>query len=219
MLKKLAVATVLGTMIMAVPVNAQMITAKQVEQKRAKDRERLLKLTPEHFAQTITFDDDDLQTVATLSTEKGFRTPHGLFDIQGADIFLRAHVGKKEGETSYQVYLESFYQATSTRDYTSANFLVDGEVQSAKLITLSNRTVKCEQYSDVLGCTRAETVTFIVSEAALRAAAALPQGTFWRIKFRARAGDDWEDQIAPAEAAGLLAAIDAFKAKRGIKVM
>jgi len=57
---------------------------------------------------------------------------------------------------------------------------------------------------------------FPVSVELLESIAARPADHFWRMKFRAHAGIDWEEIFAPAEAAGLLAAIASYKSSRGL---
>lgn len=196
-----------------VPASAQMITQSQIDKKRVKDRTRMLKLTAEHFAKSATLKDDDLETIATIDTERGFRTPAGLFDIAGSDIFLRAHITKATGAVTYQAYEASWYTATQFRDYHSANFEAVEGVGTATLTKISARLGECGPHSEAIGCVRIEHSAFTVSETLLRQIAMRPADKFWRIKFRAQAGSDWEENIAPAEVAGLLAAVDAYVTK------
>lgn len=207
---------VLITTAMAVPVNAQMITPQQIEKKREKDKAKLLKLTPFDFQKAVELKDDDLETIATLTTAKGFRATGGLFDIQGSDVMLRAHVNKRTGEASYQVYAYIWYKETQERRYQSVNYQNGGEIGSATVNNLASRVISCDEYSATLGCSRSEEFVFPVSEELLESIAARSAGQFWRMKFRAQAGIDWEEIFAPAEAAGLLAAIASYKSSRGL---
>lgn len=102
------------------------------------------------------------------------------------------------------------------RNYSLANYERTSGIGTAELTRINSNVIKCGQYSDVLGCDRSEEVVFDVQEELIRQIAARPADKLWRIKFRATAGKDWEEQIAPAEAAGLLAAIDAYNAGRRV---
>lgn len=199
------------------PVHAQMITQGQIEKKREKDKTKLLKLTPADFQKSVEIKDDDLETIATLSTAKGFRSTGGLFDIQGSDVMLRAHVNKRSGEATYQVYAYVWYKETQERRYQSVNYQSDGEVASATVNNLASRVISCDQYSATLGCSRSEEFVFPVSEELLQSIVARPADQFWRMKFRAQAGIDWEEMFAPAEVAGLLNSVAAYKGAHGLE--
>lgn len=210
-----AAAAALGAV--TVSAQAQMITPQQIEKKREKDKAKLLKLTPADFQKAVELKDDDLETIATLSTAKGFRSSGGLFDIQGSDVMLRAHVSKRSGETTYQVYAYVWYKETQERRYQTVNYQSDGNVASATLNTLASRVISCDQYSATLGCSRSEEFVFPVSVDLLQSIAARPADQFWRMKFRAQAGMDWEEMFAPAEVAGLLNSVAAYRAAHGLE--
>lgn len=210
-------AAALVTTALAVPVRAQMITPQQIEKKREKDKAKLLKLTAADFQKTVELKDDDLETIATLTTAKGFRSTGGLFDIQGSDVMLRAHVNKRTGEATYQVYAYIWYKETQERRYQSVNYQNGSEIGSATVNNLASRVISCDEYSATLGCSRSEEFVFPISEELLEGIAARPADQFWRMKFRAQAGIDWEEIFAPAEVAGLLNSIAAYKAARGLE--
>ncbi len=205
-----AAAVALGAI--SISVHAQMITQEQIDRKREKDKVKLLKLTPADFQKTVELKDDDLETIATLTTAKGFRSTGGLFDIQGSDVMLRAHVNKRTGEATYQVYAYIWYKETQERRYQSVNYQDGGDIRSATVNNLASRVISCDEYSETLGCSRFEEFVFPISEELLESMAARSTDQFWRMKFRAQAGIDWEEMFAPAEAAGLIAAVTAYKA-------
>lgn len=203
--------------VISVPVYGQMITQEQIEKKREKDKAKLLKLTAADFQKSVELKDDDLETIATLSTAKGFRSSGGLFDIQGSDVMLRAHVSKRAGEATYQVYAYVWYKETQERRYQTVNYQSDGDLASATVNNLASRVISCDQYSATLGCSRSEEFVFPVSEELLQSIAARPADQFWRMKFRAQAGIDWEEIFAPAEVAGLLNSVAAYRAAHGLE--
>lgn len=188
-----------------------MITPAQIAAKREKDKAKLLKLTASDFQRKAVITDDDLETVATIDTSKGFRSLGGLVDLVRADVFLRALIHKRTGATTFQVYETIIYRGDDRR-YQSANFQ-DGEViGTAALTQIGHNVLDCDPTYQYIGCNRSEDFAFEVPETTLRRVAVAQADQFWRFKFRAQSGDDWEDMIAPAEAAGLLAAAEAYKA-------
>jgi hypothetical protein len=55
---------------------------------------------------------------------------------------------------------------------------------------------------------------FEVDEPTLRSIASqyvAGRSPYWRFRFRGRAGIDWNDRMMPAEVAGLLGAVDAYR--------
>lgn len=67
-------------------------------------------------------------------------------------------------------------------------------------------------------CVYREEIGFAVPDEELRAIAsqyAPANPTFWRFRFKARNGIDWEDRMSSAEVAGFLHAVDRFRSARG----
>jgi len=190
-----------------------MITPAQIAEKREKDKGKLLRMSPADFQRTVQITDDDLETVATLSTVKGFRSLGGLVDMVRADVFLRAHVNKLTGSASYQVYETIMYRGDDRR-YETVNFQDGDAIGTAELTQVSHVILDCDPAYRYFGCSRSVDFAFDVPETLLKRVAAAPADRFWRFKFRAQAGDDWEDMISPAEASGLLAAVAAFRDQR-----
>lgn len=126
-----AAAVALGAV--SISAHAQMITQEQIDRKREKDKVKLLKMTPADFQKSVEIEDDDLDPIATLSTEKGFRSTGGLFVVQGSDVLLRAHVGKRTGQTTYQVYGYVWYKETQERRNHTVNYQRDGDIASVAL--------------------------------------------------------------------------------------
>ncbi|MEZ5654936.1 MAG: hypothetical protein R3E04_03440 [Sphingobium sp.] len=179
----------------------------------AKELARVQKLTPEHFAETVTIEDDELEPVATFTTLKGYKSGGWRFtDTVRSDNFLRAFVSKRTGAARYQLY-ETISYTGEWRMFRSANYASpDGPVH-ANLVVI-DRDVSC-QYGV---CTYKEHVGFDLSEEQLRALAAtyVPGASpLWRFRFKARSGLDWEDRMSPAEAAGMLAAVDRWRKDHG----
>ncbi|TKD51520.1 hypothetical protein [Sphingomonas baiyangensis] len=170
--------------------------------------ERYAFLTPEGVAKIVDVADDDLEPAATLSTERVFVFKGGLTDRVRADTFFRAIVGKQTGATVYQLYARLRYSGEMRR-FTVANYDDGGQPTGVPLI-VADRRVEC-LYGN---CGGIEDVAFTVPEETMRAlamrAAERPVQP-WRVRFKAENGQDWTDDIAPAEAAGLLIAVDRYR--------
>lgn len=172
---------------------------------------KLQALTPEQVATQVTINDDDLEPIATLTTERVYRSNGGFTDPVRSDNFLRAFIDKRTGTVRYQ-----FYQSVTCnfirRNFTTANYATPSGPIGVPLVSIANEVVVCPAG----GCTYREVVGFdmspelLVSIAASYAPGASP---LWRVRFKAQNGVDWEDRMAPAEAAGLLLAVKAYQAK------
>ncbi len=102
-----------------------------------------INLTPEHFKNTATLKDDSLDTIATITTVNGFQEKRGLLSIVWDDNFLRAHINKKTGQTSFQVYQSIYYQGSGWNFYQTANFETPSGPKSVSA-TIINRDVDCK---------------------------------------------------------------------------
>jgi len=193
--------------VVATAISAQPASAKP-DDKPSKQVLRALSLTPEHFQATSTLKDDSLETVATITTLAGFQYKRGLLKIVHDDNFLRAFIDKKSGETRFQLYQIISYGG-SWRFYSTANYETLEGPKSVDL-TVVDRDVSCSRY----GCSYTEHVAFDVEGSLLRTVAEKyrpNEEIVWRFKFKSKAGTEWPDGLLPAEAAGLLAAVDAYK--------
>lgn len=176
-----------------------------------------INLTKEHFRNTATIKDDSLDTIATISTVNGFQEKRGLLGIVWDDNFLRAFVEKKSGRTTIQLYQVIYYQGSGWNFYQTVNFETVTGPESRPL-TIIKRDVDCtgSRYS---GCTYVEHVAFDVNESLLRTIAERYQPgqlAGWKFKFSSKSGKEYNDGMLPAEVAGLLEALDGYRAARGL---
>lgn len=168
---------------------------------------RYTQISPDQVAAKVTIKDDSLESVATLTTEPAFKFKGGFTDRTRADSFLRALISKATGRTIYQVYARLSY--TGDRSFQSVNYENSTGPASA-LLTINSGTVDC-RYGV---CVWNRDLAFEVPEAVLRTIALRSSERPvrpWRFRFKASVGDDWTDDIAPAEIAGLLIAAEAFR--------
>ena len=180
----------------------------------AKEVTRLQSLTPDHFRQTAAIADDALEPVATITTDKGFSSRGRFTDRVRSDNFFRALVDKATGVSVLQLYAEVSYNF-EWRNFTSASVLMAGRPKAIPLTIIDRKVVTCA--SGI--CSYKETVAIPLTESEVKEIAAgwnAAGSCPWPYRLKATNGVDFEDAIMPAEAAGVLGALDAYRRKMGI---
>ncbi len=196
-MKRALLSALLATML-AVPASAYVPTAE----------DKLFALTPADFQQTA-HDREDGATV-TIDTERGFVESHGLMAGDSNDNYLRAVIDKATGKTRYQLVQTVRYRG-GWRYFHTAEL----EGGSAKLDIAAREVAGCYG-SKTSSCLLREEVSFDIPEASLRTLAATwrPRSrTSWPYRLKATANEDFTGSIAPAEAAGLLRAVEVWQSK------
>lgn len=199
------------TLVSALVLNPAIATAKDKPNKQVR---KLLAMTPQDFAKKVLLDDDDLEITATLDTSKGFQYKSGIFGQKRADVFLRAFVDKTDGTTLYQVYFTVKYDARDWAYLERANYTGPDGLRTTD-ITQIGSDVGCSAYT----CTYLETVGFQVSEAQIEWLAGRYKPNTdnpMKIRFKTRIGVDVNTSVMPAEAGGLLARVEEYRAKMAI---
>lgn len=106
-------AAAVGTMWPAIAAANEMVGWS--DKQNAKRSEAYAKLTPEDFVRTAFIKDDDLEPVATITTENGYRFKGGIGDTVRSDPFLRALIDKASGAVTYQLYVRMSYTGEDRR--------------------------------------------------------------------------------------------------------
>lgn len=168
----------------------------------------LQSMTPQEVARGVTVRDDDLETAATLTSEAAYQTNGRFNDRVRSDNFLRAFIDKKTGEARFQVYQEITY-GVAYRNFQTVSYSTTDGPSNSDLEVISH-DMPCNYgvcfYKDIVG--------FTVDEQVLRAVAAgykAGNSPYWRFRFHAQNGLDWNDRMMPAEVAGMLAAVDTYR--------
>ena len=175
---------------------------------------KLQALTPEEVSRVIAIKDDDLETIASLTTLRAYQSNGKFTDKVRSDNMFRAFVNKRSGSVRYQLYQSVTYNF-EYRNFHSVTYASDTGPHSVKLDALSHDVLACSGAM----CTYQDIIGFDLDEQQMKRIAAtyVPGASpMWRFKFRAQNGMDWEDRIAPAEAAGLLAAVAAYRKTHGL---
>lgn len=173
----------------------------------------LVSLTPEHFRDTAQIIDDPLETTVIISMEPGFHEVNNVFhDGWECDSFLRAFVDKRSGATTYQLYIDAGYIGHDRRLYDTINYFTPQGVQSDPVIKIARDKGSCRKDD----CVHKEIVGFNMPETILRQIAATyapNAGNPWLFKLKGKiVGAEQEDGIMPSEAAGLLMAVQSYRA-------
>lgn len=214
MLKKLSAlsAWMLAMLILCHSVAAQSDKPKKLP----KQIQQLIAMTPEQFEQTATLKDDDLETAAVITTINGWQQKDGLLRLVNNDNFFRAFIHKKTGKTTFQVYHAVRYMQSGWAFFEIVNYETPDGPKSATLTVLGRDVASCSTY---LGCTYFEQVAFEIDEALLRDVAKRYQPgqvAAWRYRLKAKSGAERDEGFVAAEVAGLLRAVDKYRAAKGL---
>ena|GEM_PF-1400087 len=169
-------------------------------------------LTPENVAARVTIKDDDLEASAIFTTEPVYQERRGLLGNVPNDSFVRAFVDKRTGTATWQVYVVTNYIG-SWRFFEQANFQTSNGVETVPVTVIDRQVQTCLSSSD---CVYTEQVGFTLSDELARALGHLyaPNGqlAIWRFRLKAKSGEDFTDGFAVAEVAGIIKAVDDWRA-------
>ena len=209
---KLGTFVALTALSISVPANGADTELKR--EYSAKELARMQSLTPAHFRQTAVIADDALEPVATITTDKGFSSRGRFTDRVRSDNFFRALVEKATGVALVQLYAEVSYNF-EWRNFTSASVLLAGRPKAIPLTIIDRKVVTCSSGL----CSYKEVVAIPVTENEVKEIAAgwsAARSRPWPYRLKATNGMDFEDAIMPAEAAGLLEALEAYRRRMGL---
>lgn len=163
-------------------------------------------LSADHFHARAQVIDDPLDLETVVSTERGFQTGRGMFRSPTNDNHLRAVVDKRSGATRFEVRQILTYPGP-VRGYGEVSYQTAQWPIAAPLTKIKDNAGHCFLFEAPEVCR--EEVAFDVSESELRRAAAAPSA--WGFKFKSDTGHEHRAAITPAEIAGLLKAVDAYR--------
>lgn len=173
-------------------------------------------LSAAHFAGSVRVNDDPLSSAIILSTHEGYKRSRAIDGALADDVHLRAAIDRRTGRVTWQVWHDLAYVG-GKRELASIRFLSPrGLYETAPLIA-EHRLDRCPPTDGVGSCGHAVRIAFEVPERAIREiAGSYEPGTRapWRFRFTEAHGKDMTGGIAPAEVAGLLQAVDAWRSGR-----
>lgn len=173
----------------------------------------LAQLSPEDFADQVEIANDPLEEEIVLSTKDAYANGRSVKGAYADDVHLRALVDRRSGTVSWQVW-HDFVHVGHRKELQAIHYLSGGDLRKAKPLIVERWLDQCPPTDGLGSCKQFVRVVFELPEAAIREAAAnYRPGSRepWRIRFKNENGKDVTSGIAPAEAAGLLAAFDAWR--------
>ena len=171
----------------------------------------LTELSPSHFAQQIAISQTETGTV--LSTQDGYTRSRGIKGARANDVHLRAVVDQQSGKVSWQVWHDLVYVG-GRKALSAVHYTAGGVTRQAKPLHVEHWLDECPATDAPGFCNQFTRVAFELPEHAVREiATAGHAGTSapWRLRFVDAAGKDVTGGLAPAEAAGLVQAFDAWR--------
>lgn len=163
-------------------------------------------LTAAHFHAKTQIIDDPLDIETVISSEQGFRAGQGLLKSPASDNHLRAFVDKRSGATRFEVRQTVMYPG-AIRNYGQVSYQTSQWPVEAPLTKIRDNASHCFFFEAPEVCR--EEVSFGVSEAELRSAAAKPGA--WAYKLTSPKGYEHRTAITHAEIEGLLKAVDTYR--------
>jgi len=165
-------------------------------------------LTPEAARHKVTLHQDPLETEAVLSTKSVLRSTRGVLKTTYNDNHLRANIDRQTGKTRFEVHQTVQYMG-GFRGFEQVNYETTSAPATAKLRTVDANPAACDSIDPQSACY--EELSFVVDEAELRRLAA-GSGEAWSFKFKPERGREHRASLPKAEIAGLLQAVDAYRA-------
>lgn len=177
----------------------------------------LAALSPADFAGQVEITEDSAGISVTLSTRQGYARGRVVQGAHVDDVHLRAVVDRASGRVTWQVW-HDLVTVRRHRDVVSVEYTSGGQVQTARPIAVDHSLGQCPPTDGAGFCNRITRIGFELPEPAVREAAAsydVRSQRPWRLHFRDASGRDVTSGIAPAEAAGLIAAVEAHRNRAG----
>jgi hypothetical protein len=173
----------------------------------------LAQLSPADFANKVRVIDDPLEPTIVLSTDDGYKRGRSIKGAQADDVHLRVVVDRTTRRVSWQIWHELSYMGNQ-RELASVHYLTDGALKRSKVTALENWLDQCPPTDGVGSCNQFTRVAFELPDRTIReiASAYRPgERTPWRLRFKDKNGRDITGGLAPAEAAGLVHALEAWQ--------
>jgi hypothetical protein len=175
---------------------------------------RVAALPADHFARAVTVNDDQLEPYVSFSSQGAHKGQQALGSQTEGDLHLTARVDRGTGAVSYRVW----HEITSTdapRELTRVHYRAEGKVTQSELSVARHWESNCVPRETGGQCDQRMRIAFDVPEQVMREiAASHQQGSRagWAFRYKDAHGSDLDGVLAPAEAAGLIRAVDGWRA-------
>lgn len=173
----------------------------------------LAALSPTDFASRVRISDDQAGGTVVLSTRDGYVRARVVRGAHVGDVHLRAVIHRASGRVTWQVW-HDLVTVSGHKDVLVVQYISGGLRRSVRPIVVDRSLGQCPPTDGAGFCNRITRIGFelpghVVGElaAGYQTASRAP----WPIYFRDSSGKDVISGIAPAEAAGLIAALEAWR--------
>jgi hypothetical protein len=173
----------------------------------------LAALSPADFANQVRIADDPADGAVVLSTRDGYARGRAVRGAPVDDVHLRAVVDRISGRATWQVW-HDLVTVSGYKNVVAVEYVSGGMRRSTRPIAIHQSLGQCPPTDGAGFCNRITRIGFELPESAVRELAESYRSssrTPWQIHFRDGAGKDVIGGIAPAEAAGLIAALEAWR--------
>lgn len=173
----------------------------------------LARLSPDDFAGRTAVVDDPRAGAVVLTTAGAHRGGQPMTGAFADDVHLRAAIDRSTGQVTWQVWHDLINFPGKAR-VTAVEYRFAAAVQASSPAQVSTWQDVCQMADTNAPCHVYQRVVFELPEAAVREIAASWQAgsrRSWPLRFKAAAGKDIVGGLAPAEAAGLLRAVENWR--------
>lgn len=177
---------------------------------------RVAALPAEHFARAVEVKNDLLEPYVSFSSRGAHKGRHTLGAGTEGDLHLTARLDRDTGAVSYRVWHE-ITNTDAPRELTRVHYRTGGKVTQSDLSVARHWDSNCVPRETGGQCDQRIRVAFDLPEQVVRdIAAGHEQGSRrgWAFRYKDTQGSDLDGVLAPAEAAGLIRAVDVWRASQ-----
>ncbi len=174
---------------------------------------KLAAMTPADVTAKARIADDPLERHIIISTDRAFRGSRSIDGGLEGRAHLRAIIDRATMATRFEVRQETVYSGPR-KDLYQVNYRRNGAFVESSLALAVHEPDNCPHADTTGSCILTKTVAFELTEPLVREIAALyePRSrTPWAYRLKDRNGKDITGGIAPAEASGLLEALEQWR--------
>lgn len=173
----------------------------------------LARISPADFASRTTINDDRLEDIVVLSTQRSTRTEGPAKGAWIDDGHLRVIVDRVTGKASWQVWHDLAYIGPG-KQVSSVHYLVDSKLLRTQPSVVEHWLDQCPA-TDMPGqCNQLTRIVFELPEEHVRQIARshnVGSRHPWMMRFKDRNGESVTVGFAPAELAGLVQAYETWR--------
>lgn len=173
----------------------------------------LAQLSPGDFASKVRIVDDPREPVIVLSSRDGYTRSRSIGGARADDVYLEALIERETGDVSWQVWHD--LRMGSQRELGSVEYTSEsGRLEQSGLLAIEKWVDQCPPTDGIGSCNHFVRVAFELPDQTVReiADAYRPgERASWPLRFKEANGRDITSGLAPAEAAGLILALERWK--------